>query len=1099
MTEPVDLFVAHNRVPGRLRLRAAALKRQPELGSRLERALHARSGVHGVQINPISGSILVRFDLQRVTTERLLQWTAQSLRDLVPSIDGAPPPGSRGAAAEPTDPLPRPPLPSSARRRGRPGQTAKASPDRPAPALAAAQHWAAQSVSEVFNEVGSSPAGLAPAAAARRRARDGANRLPELDRRSSAQILKDQLISVPTLMLVGAVGLSVATGGLVDAAVIAAVLALNGTIGFGTERYAESAIRALQRLGSPRATVLRDGHTQNIPGADVVVGDVARLRPGDVVPADARVIESHALAVEEAPLTGESVPVAKIAEPIPPPSSIADCRNLVFMGTAVATGHGRALVTATGPKTQIGRINALVGGEVAPRTRMQEGLDDLARRLGVGTFAVCGGMFGLGLALGLPALGMLQTAVALAISAVPEGLPAVATTALAIGMARMLRRQVVIRKLPAVEALGGVTVLCVDKTGTLTLNRMQVIEVRVDGQSRPFHPAQEWQIGRVPPATPPPLPGMPETLRRLLEVGALCNEADLEIGSKGLRIRGSSTEGALLLAAQNAGIDTAALREANSLLDIRHRETGNPMMATLHETESGRFRLCVKGAPGTVLGVCSHGLIEGRRVRLTAPLRRQILTANEDMAARGLRVLGFAEAERAAGELAVGRRLSAVGEVEDSLGRTDSRQPTADGLPTDGLPTDGRQPMADGLVDLTWLGLTGMEDPLRPGVAESIARCRQAGIRTVILTGDHPATAAAVARALDISTDSDEHVAEASALIGLPPAQLREMVARIDVYARVSPEDKLRIVRALQANGEVVAMTGDGINDGPAMKAADVGIAMGGQGTEVAKEIADMVLLEDDFDQMAAAIEQGRTIYGNIRRALRYLVASNLSEVVLVGAALLTRMPIPFTALQMLWMNLISDVFPALALTLEPPPPEIMHQLPRPPEEPLIPREEWRGVMRDSLALATSTMVAYRSATRRHGVGLTAQTVAFTTGALGEILYALACGSPLGRAADTGSAGQPPGAPPARSLFRPPGLLLPTVAATAALQVMTLFAPPLRGLLQLTPLDRTDWLTVLAGALLPVLLATRQRHVPALPAPGPSSATARQAVALTGS
>jgi Ca2+-transporting ATPase len=362
-----------------------------------------------------------------------------------------------------------------------------------------------------------------------------------------------------------------------------------------------------------------------------------------------------------------------------------------------------------------------------------------------------------------------------------------------------------------------------------------------------------------------------------------------------------------------------------------------------------------------------------------------------------------------------------------------------------------------------------MEDPLRPGVAESIARCREAGIRTVILTGDHPATAQAVARALGIGRDGSGHVAEASSLIGLPAPELRATAARVDVYARVSPEDKLRIVRALQANGDVVAMTGDGVNDGPAMKAADVGIAMGKQGTEVAKEIADMVLLEDDFDQMAQAIEQGRTIYANIRRALRYLVATNLSEVIAVSFALLTRMPIPFSALQMLWMNLVSDVVPALALTLEPAPPNLMREPPRPPDEPLIPPQEWRLMSRDAAAIAAGTLVTYRWAIRHHGAGAAAQTVAFTTAALAEILYALACGSPLVRSHE--------GRLPA-----PNGVLLGMVGGTLALQGITTVVPLLRRLLGLTLLDQSDWLAILSGALLPVLLAMFRRL-----APGPAT------------
>jgi Ca2+-transporting ATPase len=1068
------ISILHDRVPGRVRLRAAALRQRAALGPLLQSALEARAGVQSAAVNPITGSILVLFDPGRVTTDQILIWTRRSLGD---RSTGADAPSDRVPSSNGRQPLPesRETLPSPRARpaRGRSRRAPQENAPRPMPSLDAVRQWAHWSAGEALLELRSSPGGLSPQTAARRRAQEGANRLPELDRRTAAQILRDQLVSVPTLMLVAATGLSLATGGLADALVIASVLALNGTIGFGTERYAEGAIRALQRLGSPRATVLRDGHTHDIAGTDVVVGDVVRLRPGDLVPADGRVIESHALSVDEAPLTGESIPVPKLREPIPSPTSLAECRNLVFMGTAVATGHGRAVVTATGARTQLGRITTLVGGEVAPRTRLQEGLDELAKHLGTSTLGVTAAIFAVGVLTGLPALGMLHTAVALAISAVPEGLPAVATTALAIGMARMLRRHVVIRKLPAVEALGGVTVLCVDKTGTLTLNRMEVAEVRVDGRFMPFRPRGEWGVGRAPTATPPPYPGMPDTLRRLLEVGALCNEADLEMGRHGLRIRGSSTEGALLLAARNAGIDTDKLRDTYSLIDIRHRETGNPVMMTLHETRSGAFRLCVKGAAGPVLDLCQDVLANGQRIRLTPALRQQIQAANEDMAARGLRVLGYAEAEPSD----FGFWISEFG-----LGRQSQSHPAAQ--PPD--PSAIQNPKSKIPNGLTWLGLTGMEDPLRPGVAESIARCREAGIRTVILTGDHPATASAVARALGIGRKGDSHVAEASSLIGLPPPKLRQTAARIDVYARVSPEDKLRIVRALQANGEVVAMTGDGVNDGPAMKAADVGIAMGKQGTEVAKEIADMVLLEDDFDQMALAIEQGRTIYANIRRSLRYLVATNLSEVISVAFALLTRMPVPFSALQMLWMNLISDVFPALALTLEPAPPDVMRQPPRPPDEPLIPQPEWRMMSRDAVTLAAGTMAVYRWALRRHGDPAAAQGVAFTATALAEILYALACGSPFVRSEG-------------RRIPALNGPLLGTVGATAALQTMTIFIPALRRLLGLAPLDQRDWLTILAGAVLPVALDMRRR--PALQptaarSPGLRSAPASSTRAL---
>jgi P-type Ca2+ transporter type 2C len=1068
--DPAMVFVAHDCVPGRVRLRAAALKSRPVLGPLVEAALQARPGVSQVRVNPLTGSVLVRFDAERVTTEQLRRWIDRSLNGAGGRRERANRGGQGQLLPSSVPPSPRPPV-------------------APSP-LEAVHHWASRSVEEAYRELASSSTGLAPGIALQRRATDGPNQLPEVKPRSSVQILRDQLVSLPTLMLVVAVGLSVATGGLVDAAVIASVLVLNGAIGFGTEQYAEGTIRALQRLASRRAAVLREGQPLDIPSQEVVVGDVVRLRQGDLVPADGRVVEANALTADEALLTGESVPVPKVTHSLPAPASIGECHNLVFLGTAVATGRGCALVTATGQNTQVGQITALVGQERAPRTRMQQGLDDLARRLGLGTLAVCGGLFAFGLGFGLPALEMLQTAVALAISAVPEGLPAVATCALAIGMARMLKRQVVIRKLPAVEALGGVTVLCVDKTGTLTLNQMQLVEVHVDGRLQPFRPAETWAVGRLPIATPAPMSGMEETQRRLLEVGALCNEADLEISTTGphkddrtgLRIRGSATEGALLLAAQNGGIDTAVLRAAYPLIDIRHREMGSPMMLSLHEQpaaggreldEAGRAkpggrsratRLCAKGASETVLALCTHVLIDEQRVRLTPALRRQILAANEEMAARGLRVLGFAERQ----ELGARGRGSA---------RPSQHADRPEGTPA---VTPAPLPLTPEAGGLTWLGMSGMEDPLRPEAAASIDRCRAAGIRTVILTGDQPATARAVARALGIGQESHEEVAEASALLGLSPPQIQETAARTHVYARVSPEDKLRIVRALQANGEVVAMTGDGVNDGPAMKAADVSIAMGGQGTEIAREIADMVLLEDDFNQLMHAIEQGRALSTNIVRALRFLIASNLSEVIGVGAALVTRTPIPLSAFQMLWMNLISDVFPALALTLDPPAAHAMRQPPRPPDEPLISAGERRIIGQDALLLAASTFALHRWARWRHGgEELPARTMAFTASCLAEIFYALACGSPLVRRED-------------RPRLSPNGPLLATVVGTAALQISMLHFPALRRLLQLTPLEPRDWLGVLAGAVLPAtLVATRQHLLPSVRPQPPMPTTDR--------
>jgi P-type Ca2+ transporter type 2C len=866
--------------------------------------------------------------------------------------------------------------------------------------------------------------GLTSDEARARVAQHGYNELQESQGPSFLKMVLAQLRNFLVVILIVASLISMALGEFIDAAVIMAIVVLNAVIGVVQESKAEKALAALKRMSSPMAKVVRDGQLQDISSRELVPGDIVLLETGNYVPADIRLTEAVNLKVDEASLTGESMPVEKdAAVVIAPGATVGDRRNSGFMSTMVTYGRGRGIVVATGMHTQIGQIAQMIQSFEQEPTPLQMKLEDLGKALGMIALGICALIFAIGILRGERLLEMFLVAVALAIAAVPEGLPAIVTICLALGMQRMVARHALLRRLPAVETLGSTTVICSDKTGTLTQNEMTVVKMYVsdgfvDVSGRGYSPVGEFSRNGSGL-----FPERHSSTATLLKGAALCNDAVLQRSaerSDGWQIVGDPTEGALAVVAAKAGLWRDELDGKHPRAAEVPFDSDRKRMATINvENGSSPYRAYVKGAPDVMIGLCTKLLEEGREIPLDDAKRADILEANHAMATRALRVLAVAYRDF--------QELPA--------------QPCPDSVET----------------GMTLVGLLGMIDPARPEVKDAVHVCRQAGIKAVMITGDHKDTAISIAQELDILAPGG-NVLTGTQLDELDQAEFLTLVESTSVYARVSPAHKVRIVEALKERGHVAAMTGDGVNDAPALKRADIGVAMGITGTDVTKETADMVLTDDNFASIVSAVEEGRVIYANIRKFVFFLLSCNVGEILAVFVAMVIGMPVPLRPIQLLWLNLLTDGLPALALGLEKAEPGTMKRPPRPKREPILNREMQIGILIQGIAIMTATLGAFAVGLIRHpGDLVAAQTMAFTTLVVSELLRAYT----------------------ARSEYYPIFAIGPfsnkhMVGATATsslLILLPLYVPILNPIFHVAPPSTEDWMVILGMALIPSVIA----------------------------
>ncbi|MDR4506906.1 MAG: cation-transporting P-type ATPase [Candidatus Brocadiaceae bacterium] len=1008
------VHVMHAEVKGRARYKVNGLERSPLLKRLIEMRLQEKDGIDVTSASVLTGNVLVIFNSGNSTAiiASLLKDIVSEYREKGCTVTE----NNHSSDLNTSVQRPGPMIPNSGTITSR-IKNAFSSKRKPVVQIRGAEEQKAESwhlmdadpVIAAWKTSGAS--GLSIERAQENLKRYGPNALPECASRSGFKIFLDQLKSLPVALLCGAAALSLFTGGIVDAVAIMGVVAINAVIGYVTESQSEKTIHSLKRLVRPSAQVIRNRELIEIPSEQVVPGDLLVLKPGSFIPADGRILETNQLCVDESALTGESMPVLKNPAVISARNDIplADRRNMVYMGTMVTGGFGLSIVVATGTYTEMGMIQTMVGEATTPETPMEKQLKRLGNQLVIVCGAVCGGVLIAGLLRGYGFIQMLKSSISLAVSAVPEGLPTISTTTLALGIKNMRRRKVLIRQLNAVEALGCVQTICLDKTGTLTLNRMSVVAL--------YSGMQHIKVsdGRFIGEKEHINPFSCDELLRLIHISILCNETEINREGEEFILNGSSTENALIHLAISSGVDISEIRKRYPNIKVNYRSENRNFMSTIHETgdteANGTSRLLValKGSPGEVLSLCSWHLHNGTKKPLTEDDRNTIETENERMAGNALRVLGIA--------------FTYI-----------SRENHEDYHVHNGL---------------TWLGLIGMTDPLRYGMKEVIHDFHQAGIQTAMITGDQSTTAYVIGKELRLSNDEPLEILDSTHLTEIKPEVRPALFEKINIFARVSPSHKLNIVQSLQKAGKVVAMTGDGINDGPALKAANIGVAMGHSGTDVAREVADVILEDDNIETMIIAVSQGRTIHNNIRKSLHFLLSTNMSEIIVMFTAIAGGIGQPLNAMQLLWINLISDIFPGLALALEPPEPDILKQPPRPSGEPIVKLSDLRKIAVESSVISAATLGSYGYGIRKYGIGPRASTLAFTTLTAGELLHAISCRSEKHSIFDTMKVN-------GRQRLQPNNYLTIALGGSFALQAMITFLPGLRTFLGTTSIGVLD-------------------------------------------
>lgn len=975
------LIPIHTKVRGRARFKIRSLTRSPDLSRRVGRAVRRLPGVTSVRANPVTGSLLVFFPVDQ-------DWRtiAEMIADLLKNAAGAP-----------------------------------VTTDNTGPAQSAvSRKWHRLQADRILELVDSSiDRGLDPESVDHRMRLQGGNVIHEARLRSRAETLKDQFKFLPMALLLAESVATLAGGAAVEAAMLSTLTAVNVLVGFLIDRRSEQAIAAYRNRPRPRAIALRSGAWVEVPGENLVVGDILKLLPGTYVGADCRIIKTFHLKIDESILTGESHPVDKIEGVIAAGATpLFDQHNMAFMGTLVVGGEGVAVVVATGAMTEYGKLNTLFSETIPPQTPVIGKIHGLSATLVKSAFATGLGVGLIGLLRGRSPLQAVGRTLSIVASAVPAGLISAATVNMVLGFRRLKHENVSIRRLYSLESLSAVQMICFDKTGTLTRSRIDVQRIFFSGKDVRVSNRAFW-IGQSPFA-----PLEDPDFRRLLEASMLCSESKVRTNPRTGReeLTGSPTEVALLHLAMMAGLDPVQTDRRYPLQKVRHRGEARHYMVSVHGAPGGRSIVFVKGNPSEVLEMCTWRRRNGRRARLTEAAGRAIEIENQQMAGDALRVLGFA-----------------CGTFNHS-------------------PEEGAS-----FGELTWIGLVGLAEPIRKGVASLMEELHAAGIETVMITGDQSTTAGAVARRIGLSGKPDLRIFESSRLDALTPELASALIRDVHVFSRTDPAQKLRIVQAYQHRGMVVAMTGDGINDGPALRAADVGMAMGLSGTEAAREVADMVLERDNITSVSAAIVQGRAAYRNLKRALRYFMTANFSDMLLSAAASTTGPGAALLAFRPIQIDLLTDLTPGLALLMEPASPNIGREPPRDREEPLFSNRDMTAMLSESAVLTGGALAAFGYGLVRYGPVARAATLAYGSLSAAKLLHALTCRP---RALDTVDAARRPN----------PWLNAALVLGLAA-QAGMLLIPGLRTLFNIAPLNFSDLAVVGSTAWATRFINQRIREV----------------------